>query len=99
MKLTSKSFLLHVEEDIQIGELKATLIAIICGDKDHYDVDFGDIDNITYMGMSISGYDNWKKFKQFHLDMGIDFGARIEELFHQIFTRESVKKIVAKVNF
>lgn len=99
MKLTSKSFMLHLEEDITIGELKATLVAQVMGDKDSFDIEYIDNYNISYMGIEIKGYENWKKFRAFHKEMGIDFDAHMSKKFNEIFTQDAVKEIVNKVTF
>ena len=99
MKLTSKSFMLILEETITIGELKATLEAQVMGTKDSFDIEFLDIDEITYMGTPIEGYANWRKFKEFHKEMGIDFSSHINKKFDEIFTQEVVKEFVNKVKF
>ena len=97
MKLTHKSFMLNLEETVTVGELKTTLIAQVMGDKDNFDIEFMDHDETTYMGIPIDGYNNWKKFKQFHLDMGIDFGAILSAKFDEIFTKSAVKEFASKI--
>jgi len=94
MKLTAKSFMLNLEETITIGELKANLVAGVMGTKDSFDIEFMDLDEITYMGIPINGYGNWKKFREFHKEMGIDFQAHIDKKFDEIFTKEAVEEFV-----
>ena len=99
MKLQSKSFMLHLTEDITIGELKATLVAQVMGTKEGFDIEFIDTYDISYMGVEISGWQNWKKFRDFHKEMGIDYDAHIQKKFEEIFTVASVKKHVNKIEF
>lgn len=99
MKLVSKSFLLMLAEDVQIGELKTTLVAQVMGDKDSFDIELTDQINTSYMGIDFNGWQNWKKFREFHKEMGIDYGAHLEKKFEEIFTKEAVQKIVNKVTF
>lgn len=99
MKLTHQSFMLNIEEAVQVGELKATLVAQVMGSKDLFDIEFMDITDITYMGIEINGWQNYKKFKEFHKEMGIDFDAHLNKKFDEIFTTEAVKEIVKKIKF
>jgi hypothetical protein len=99
MKLTSKSFMLTLSEEITIGELKATMSAMVMGTKEGFDIEFSDFYDITYMGIEINGWQNWKKFKEFHKEMGIDYQAIIDTKFEEIFNVASVKKFVNKVTF
>jgi hypothetical protein len=99
MKLVNKSFLLELTEKIEIGELKATLVASVVGTKEYFDVDFSDVDDMSYMGIKITGYDNWKKFKAFHKEMGIDFDEHMSIKFNEIFTKEIVSEFVNKIKF
>ena len=97
MKLIAKSFMLHLEETIAIGELKTTLLAQVLGTKENFDIEYTDIYDTSYMGIEIKGYDNWKKFKAFHKEMGIDFDAHMNKRFEEIFTKEVVQKYVNEV--
>ena len=99
MKLQSQSFMLTLEETITIGELKATLVAQVMGTKEGFDIEYIDSYNISYMGIEIKGYDNWKKFRAFHKEMGIDFDAHMCKRFDEIFTVAAVKKFVNEVTF
>ena len=99
MKLVSKSFMLMLTEDVQVGELKATLVAQVMGTKEGFDIEFTDQYDISYMGIEISGWQNWKKFRDFHKDMGIDYDAHLQKKFEEIFNVESVKKYVNKITF
>ena len=99
MKLTSKSFMLILEETISVGELKVTVEAQVMGTKNSFDVEWLDTTDISYMGIEISGYDNWKKFRQFHKEMGIDFDAHINKKFNEIFTEMAVQEFVDQVTF
>lgn len=99
MKLTSKSFMLILEETISVGELTVTVEAQVMGTKDSFDVEWLDTTDISYMGIEISGYQNWKKFREFHKEMGIDFDAHINKKFNEIFTMEAVQEFVDQVTF
>ena len=61
MKLQSKSFMLMLTEEVQIGELKTTLVAQVMGTKEGFDIEFADQINTSYMGIVLSGWQNWKK--------------------------------------
>jgi len=99
MKLTAKSFMLNLEETITVGELKLTAVAQVMGDKDSFDIEFSDVTDVSYMGIEINGWQNWKKFREFHKEMGIDFQAHIDKKFDEIFTKEIVEEFVKKIKF
>jgi hypothetical protein len=101
--LTHKSMNLQYEFDVQVGELKATLQATVWVHKNDnentYDCEFMDVDNITYMGMEIKGYENWIKFKKFHKEMGIDFDTLLDKEFEKVMTKERLDKLVKDIKF
>lgn len=99
MKLVSKSFMLTLTEDVTIGELKTTLVAQVMGTKEGFDIEFTDQINTSYMGIELFGWQNWKKFRDFHKEMGIDYDAHLQKKFEEIFNVASVKKYVNKVEF
>ena len=99
MKLANKCFMLTLQEDVTIGNLKATLVAQVMGNKSGYDIEYIDTDNITYMGIDINGIQNWRKFRDFHKEMGIDFDEILSKEFDKIFTEEVVKDIVNALEF
>ena len=82
MKITRKLLMVSVEVPVQVGELKCICEYQVCRDlnsRDEVDdIDFIDITDISYMGIEIKGYDNWNKFKKFHMEMGIDWNQAIE---------------------
>ncbi len=92
----------NVELPIEIGQLKTTaLISLhIYNNEDGTkgaDVEFMDQMNTTYMGVPIEGYTNWRKFLEFHKEMGINFsdliGDKVDEVFTEEFTAEFIKDI------
>ena len=99
MKLQSKSFMLTLTEEVQVGELKATLVAQVMGTKEGFDIEFTDHYDIYYMGIEIKGYSDWKKFRDFHKSIGIDYDAHLNKKFEEIFNVASVKKYVNKIEF
>ena len=99
MKLHSKSFMLMLTEEVQIGELKTTLVAQVMGTKEGFDIEFTDQINTSYMGIELTNWQNWKKFREFHKEMGIDYDTHLQKKFEEIFNVASVKKYVNKVEF
>ena len=104
IKLTSKRLYLEYEFPAQVGELKATLMAMVMVHKQDdgtktYDCDFMDVTNISYMDMAIEGYDNWRKFKAFHNNMGIDFDIRLDKEFAKVMTKVKLDKLIKEVKF
>lgn len=103
IKLTSKRLYLEYEFPVQVGELKATLMAMVMVNNDDgiktYDCDFMDVSDISYMGVAIEGYDNWRKFKTFHNSMGIDFDVSLDKAFAEVMTKAKLDKLVKEVKF
>ena len=104
IKLTSKRLYLEYEFPVQVGELKATLMAMVMvskhdDDTKTSDCDFIDVTNISYMGVPIEGYDNWRKFKTFHNEMGIDFDVALDKEFAKVMTKAKLDKLVKDVKF
>jgi len=104
IKLTSKRLYLDYEFPVQVGELKATLTAMVMVAKQDdgtktYDCDFMDVTNMSYMDVAIEGYDNWRKFKVFHSEMGIDFDIALDKEFAKVMTKAKLDKLVKEVKF
>jgi hypothetical protein len=71
-----------VHVPVKVGGLECTAefqVTRDLGSRDEVDdIDFVDITNISYLGVPIKGYDNWNKFKKFHMEYGIDWNQAIE---------------------
>ena len=103
LKVTSKLLMVTVEFPIEVGQLKTTATASlhIYEKKEGgrgCDVEFMDQNNTTYMGIELGGYANWRKFCDFHKEMGIDFQSLLHKEFEKVwtdeFTAEYIKDIV-----
>ena len=102
MKVIQTLLMVMVEVPVQVGELKCKAQMQVCRTLGHLenvnegedDIEFADISDITYMGIPIEGYNNWRKFKQFHLEMGIDWdktlAQKIEEMKNDIIEEVNV---------
>ena len=104
MKITHKTLMVNVEFPIEVGQLKTTAIAqlfITKNDKgkNKADVEFIDMGKITYMDMTIEGYANWQKFKNFHKEIGLDFDKLINNEFDKVMTNETVKDLIKDIQF
>ena len=99
MKITGKTVLLSFEHDVKVGDLSATLQAhtwLSDPHSENFDIEFADITNITFRGVKIEGYANWKLFKKFHMDMGIDYDKYLDEEFDKVFTKEAILELIKK---
>ncbi len=103
MKITAATLMVNVENQIEVGPLKLTAIHQVClyektdGSIGH-DVDLMDHTNITYMGVRVDGnYENWKKFTNFHKEMGIDFDKLINEESEKSLTEQDIKRMVSGI--
>jgi hypothetical protein len=99
MKNVRKMLFVNVENDIVCGDgsFKATVIhqIVVTGEnKDAIccDVEFLDIENITFMGMPIKGYDEYRKFKAKMSDMGIDVEEMVDEACVGIISSEFIQE-------
>ena len=90
--------------DVTVGDIKATLDMSLVVWKDDSDeevqseTEFTDITNITYRGMEIEGYDKWNKFKEFHMEMGIDYDMLIHAEYDKVVTDDVVKQLVKETS-
>lgn len=104
VELTHKSLHLQYSFDVKVGELTAKLQAGVWVNKNAqgettYDCEFQDTCDTFYMGMEIKGYDNWKKFRDFHKSMGIDFDKLLDKEFEKVMTKDRLDKLVKEVKF
>jgi hypothetical protein len=90
--------------EVEVGDVKATLdmsLVVWKDDSDEevqYETEFTDVTNITYRGMEIEGYGKWTKFKEFHMEMGIDYEALIQAEYDKVVTDEVVNKLVKETS-
>ena len=87
IKLESKTLMLVLNSDVQVGPLKATLVAQVFDE----DIEFVDVLNVTYNGVPVS---NWRKFVEMNEEFGIDYDKITEDEFNKIFTEEVVKNYI-----
>lgn len=103
MKITSKTLMLNIEHNVQVGHngaIEATLVHsafIYRSEKTkniECDLDFSDVTNVKFMGISIEeGYDGLKKFKAGMITLGIDVDKIFDSKASQLITDEEVAKL------
>ena len=91
IKLESKVLMLTLSSDVQVGPLKASLVAMVCKGKLDTDIDFGNVESITYNGVPIS---DWRKFRDMNKEFGINYDQILYDEFRKIFNEETVKEYV-----
>jgi hypothetical protein len=105
MKVTAATLMLNIENKIEVGPLKLNVIHQVCfyegkNGEIACDFDFMDQTDVTYMGVPIStGYDNWKKFTNFHKEMGIDFDKLIDEESAKIVNDSTACELVDEYQY
>ena len=104
LKISQKLLMVTVEFPIEVGQLKTTAMAQlhIFTNKDGSrgcDVDFIDHEDTTYMDVKIDGYNNWKKFCEFHKEMGIDFQNLLHTEFDKVWTDEFTAEFIKDIVF
>ena len=98
-KIQNRLIHLNVEVPFEVGQVKGNAIVMVCFDNSRKpDVDYADIENVTYMDMPIEGYAGWKKLREFHEELGIDLNKLIESHTKTVLTDSVLKEIVSKYN-
>ena len=103
LKIESRSVMVTLSTQVTVGELDCKCI-IQCfvnfdeNGKKNIDSDFTDINNITYMGVPIEGYENWKRFRAFHDEMGINFDDAISKIVNERTTDEKLQALLTYIN-
>lgn len=97
MNLTSRTVMYNFEQEVSVGDLSTTLVAQVWENGTNLDIEFIDNLNIKYRGIDVSGYDNWKKFRNFHKEMGIDYDKILSDEFDKIFTKEAIREAISKI--
>ncbi len=97
MKRTNEIMMLKNEHEVNDGDLKATLVAQVLGTRllkpdPGLEIEYVDILEITFNGVPINGYENWKKFRDFHKEMGINYDVLLDERFEEAFGERSAFK-------
>ena len=109
MKITSKTLMLNIEHNVQVGHngaIEATLVHtafIYRSEKTknvECDLDFADVINVKFMGMSIEeGYKGYGKFKTHMLEMGIDVDKIFDEKASELTTDEDIETLKSMYTF
>jgi hypothetical protein len=93
-KVVNRMINLNISVPFQVGQVKGDAIVMIWFDGAlKPDVDFADVENITYMDMKIEGYEGFKKLKDFHTELGIDLNKLIDEQTKSVMTDDVIKNI------
>jgi hypothetical protein len=104
VKVTSATLMVNVENKIEVGPLKLTAIHQVClyENKDGsigHDVDLMDHTDVTYMGVPIDeDYKSWRKFVDFHKEMGINFDKLINEESDKALTEQNIKIMISDLS-
>ena len=102
--ITSKCLHLIASFPIEIGELKLTAEATMFVSKNKEgnnvaEVDFADLRDITYMGIPIDAHRGWRKFSEFHKEMGIDFNEAVDNKFIEVLNEDAVNDLIKDLDF
>ena len=96
-KVKSKIQLISVEVKVEIG----SLIEAICEvqithrtEDEGYEYDWIDLYGIKYMGIEINGHKEWGNCREYHMGLGINLDARINDQLKDIFTQDVMKLII-----
>ena len=90
-------------DPVQVGELKMNVInqVFVYMGKDGViatDVDLMDREDVTYHGVPLENtYSAWRKFVDFHKEMGIDFDKLVDEATEKAFDSKKLDLLVAEM--
>lgn len=108
-ELTYKQVEFGFKIPIQIGEIKTNELVLVrvysqtptedkpktySWETEHYETE-----NITYMGMDINGYENFKKLKEFHKTLGIDIQLLISKKLNEVLNDTNIDEIIKHLGF
>lgn len=103
MEVTCSTLMFNVKTPVQVGELKMNVIHQVCvySGKDGVitnDIDLMDHTDVTYHGVPLDNtYSAWRKFVDFHKEMGIDFDKLVDEAIEKAFDSKKVDLLVAEM--
>ena len=103
MEVTRSTLLFNVKTPVQVGELKMNVISQVCvymGKNGIItkDVDFMDHEDVTYHGVPLENtYSAWRKFVDFHKEMGIDFNKLVDEATEKAFDSKKLDLLIAEM--
>ena len=103
MEVTRSTLMFNVKTPVQVGELKMNVISQVCvymGKNGIItkDVDFMDHEDVTYHGVPLENtYSAWRKFVDFHKEMGIDFNKLVNEATEKAFDSKKLDLLVAEM--
>lgn len=104
MKITGKTLMISVENEISVGNhgaIEATVINQVClydhNGEVQTDIDFIDIVNVKFLGMPIEeGYKSFNKFKAQMSELGIDVDSLIDEECVGIINTQALNSLKRK---
>ena len=98
MKILHKTLMVNISHTVELGTIKADLVAQVSIDQEDmsedFDLDFVDVINQSYMGIPITDYNDWDKFCKYHKELGIDLNKALNEEFNKVFTKDKVLKLI-----
>ena len=98
MKVTGQVLFINVQNEIVCGDgsFKATVKHQLVVGENGTDLEFLDIENITFMGMPIEGYKAYNQFKEKMSDMGIDIEKMVDDACVGLIPDSFIKECEAK---
>lgn len=98
MKVTEQVLFIYVQNEIVCGDgsFKATVKHQLVVDENGTDIEFIDIENITFIGMPIEGYKAYKQFKEKMKDMGINIEKMIDDACVGLIPDSFIKECEAR---
>ena len=105
--IVNKTLMVDFEFPIEVGQVKLLALGQAYVSRDSKsgevlgDFDFIDQSNTTYMDMPVSGYDAWKKLREFHLEFGVNLqkliGDKFDEVVNDDFKKEFLQQFDSKL--
>ena len=97
--ITNKMLMVTFEFPIEVGQVKTNALAQAYVSRGRSgevvgDFEFLDQETTTYMDMPVSGYDAWKKLREFHLEFGVDLQKLIDKKFDEVVNDDFKKEFL-----
>lgn len=101
LKVTSKTLMINVENEVSIGNdaITATVIHQICFYEKNdggigTDVDFIDVENIKFIGVTVGEtYKEWVTFKEKMMELGVNVDKELDEVCVGLIKTEDLNKL------
>lgn len=94
LKITHASLQINFLIPIEVGSVKLDAVIGAFVYRNSVDFDYQDDENITYMGLPVKGYQEWKKLREHLREFGIDIDKLLKDEVDKVLTKDFEKKFI-----